>query len=471
MALYDNKLWLLSHIRDSFISTDDTGMSELVLIGDDLPKQLADNLDWYRDPDDSDDDEDDMNREPYEMHLDMDFEVRRQRSNTAVRLEKMDIAKKRAAKVKHIKWEVSATAPTTEELDNLFVRKDIKQNQTVGKKSLLSEQLEKCTNLPQNPYIEYAKFDGSAQIGILTRKYKIFLTMLPEEHRNYPMIVSCIATAKIEELIGFILLKCSTIHGDFPLKPVSHYGLYITEEDGEVDHDFPNLDPKECVAKFGFTCLGLVEHKQITKNVSFESSQILIQNESAEDINISIHRKIKGDEAKQITANMHLMKVHATAMEAPLYQSYRVYIVNKMRAKAEIQLGISGEKIEIDPLQQKNTKFTFVRQKPVSHHIDSVAWCEVTDTKSSGTTFRVVYSSSFGNNGASSNVNANVTQSPTLQTSTSFKHYDFEADHNTAEEIVQKINLILELRSSGSRKEYLASRERKQKRKTLHTNK
>lgn len=25
MALYDNKFWLLSHIRNSFISTDDTG--------------------------------------------------------------------------------------------------------------------------------------------------------------------------------------------------------------------------------------------------------------------------------------------------------------------------------------------------------------------------------------------------------------------------------------------------------------
>ncbi|KAF5279531.1 hypothetical protein FQR65_LT03353 [Abscondita terminalis] len=469
MALYDNKLWLLSHIRNSFISTDDTGMSEIVMVGEDISKELADKLDLYRDPDDTDDDDDDISREPYDMHLHMDFEVHRQRSNTAVRLEKMDIAKKRAARVKNIKWETSSIPPSSEELDNLFVRKEVKTNPNLGKKSLLSEQLELCTNLPQNPYIEYAKFDGSAQVGILTRKYKIFLTMLPEEHRNYPMIVSCIATAKIEELIGFILLKCSTIHGDFPLKPVSHYGLYITEEDGEVDHDFPNLDPKECVAKFGFTCLGLVERKQISKNVSFESSQILIQNELVEEVN-SIGNKPKLDEAKQITANMHLMKVHATAMEAPLYQSYRVYIVNKMRAKAEIQLGISGEKIEIDPLQQKNSKFTFVRQKPVSHHIDSVAWCEVTDTKSSGTTFRVVYSSSFGNNGAM-NSNFSVTQSPTLQTSTSFKHYDFEADHNTAEEIVQKINLILELRSSGSRKEYLASRERKQRRRSFHSNK
>uniref|UniRef100_A0A1Y1K0I4 Uncharacterized protein n=1 Tax=Photinus pyralis TaxID=7054 RepID=A0A1Y1K0I4_PHOPY len=405
MALYNNKLWLLSHIRDSFISTDDTGMSELVMVGDDVPKQLADKLDCYRDPEDSEDDED-TSHESYDFHLDVDFEVQRQRSNTAVRLEKLDNAKKRAAKVKNIKWEFSPVRPTEQELGELFVRKEPKKNVSNTRKSLLSEKLEQCTNLPQNPYIEYAKFDGSAQVGILTRKYKIFLTMLPEEHRNYPMTVSCIATAKIEELIGFILLKCSTIHGDFPLKPVSHYGLYITEEDGEVDHDFPNLDPKESVAKFGFTCLGLVEHKQITKNVSFESSQTIIQHEGSDEIN-KISSKLHMDDAQQITANMHLMKVHATAMEAPLYQSYRVYIVNKMRAKAEIQLGISGEKIEIDPLQQKNSKFTFVRQKPVSHHIDSVAWCEVTDTKSSGTAFRVVYSSSFGGGGGSTNVNVN----------------------------------------------------------------
>lgn len=110
------------------------------------------------------------------------------------------------------------------------------------------------------------------------------------------------------------------------------------------------------------------------------------------------------DEAKQITANMQIMKVHATAMEAPLYKSYRVYIVNKMRAKAEIHLGVSGEKIEIDPIQQKNSKFTFVRQKPVSHHIDSVAWCEFTDVKSSSTAFRVTYSPSFGNPNSSANM-------------------------------------------------------------------
>lgn len=51
--------------------------------------------------------------------------------------------------------------------------------------------------------------------------------------------------------------------------------------------------------------------------------------------------------------------------------------------------------------------------------------------------------------------------SPTLHTSASFKSYDFEADHKTAEEIVHKISLILELRNSDTRKEYLAAQERK----------
>lgn len=48
-----------------------------------------------------------------------------------------------------------------------------------------------------------------------------------------------------------------------------------------------------------------------------------------------------------------------------------------------------------------------------------------------------------------------------LHSSASFKHYDFESDYVTAEEIIQKINLILQLKSSSSRKEYLAAKERK----------
>jgi hypothetical protein len=42
---------------------------------------------------------------------------------------------------------------------------------------------------------------------------------------------------------------------------VNHYGLYIAEDDGEVDWDFPCLDPRETVGKFGFNYLALVERQ------------------------------------------------------------------------------------------------------------------------------------------------------------------------------------------------------------------
>lgn len=158
------------------------------------------------------------------------------------------------------------------------------------------------------------------------------------------------------------------------------------------------------------------------------------------------------------------MKVLKTAMEAPLYQCYKVFIIHKVLTKTEIHLGISGDKIEIDPVQQKNSKF-WVRQKAVSYHMDSVAWCEILDKKSGRATFRLVYSLSHMNQPVDVSSMAGTSHSPMLQTSASFKHYDFEADQITAHEIVQKINLILELRSSASRKEYLTARDKKVNRK------
>lgn len=38
MATYDNKIWLLKNIRDAFIATDDTGLCEIVMAGEDFSK-------------------------------------------------------------------------------------------------------------------------------------------------------------------------------------------------------------------------------------------------------------------------------------------------------------------------------------------------------------------------------------------------------------------------------------------------
>ncbi|CAG9773111.1 unnamed protein product [Ceutorhynchus assimilis] len=455
MALYDNKYWLLSHIRNSFISTDDTGMCELVMKPE--TKQVKDTFfsqEPFPDSEDSEED-DDEDTGSYDIQLDTGYNLR-ERSMTAARLEKMEYMIRNAARIKHVKWECHSDQKDQE----LFVAKQTKHDPIIEKKSGLSKIIKETVNMPVNPFIDYARYDGVGQIKIPTRKYNIFLTMLPEDQRNYPINVCCVASAKIQDLIGLILLKCSTNY-DYSLKPLHYYGLYLTEDNGEVDHDFPGLDNKECVAKFGFTYLGLVEHKEPLKAISLEPEGTPTSSESGKKRTTS---SSKAEENKQMKQDMMILDGHNKAMEAPLFKLYRAHIVNKLWWwKVEVHIGISGEKIEIDPIVHKNSKLPFVKQIPVSHNMDCIAWCEETDTRGSKGSFRIVYATGFGserNNPYSSNYSS-FNLSSSLQSSSSFKHYDFEADKEVTEEIVQKINLILNLRTSQSRMEYLAIRERK----------
>ncbi|XP_047352649.1 target of rapamycin complex 2 subunit MAPKAP1 [Vespa velutina] len=463
MALYDNQHWLLSHIRDSFLSTDDTGMCEMVMLGEDIPKELRSNgtLQCYPGMEESDDEDLDALAESYDIQMDMEFS-HRQRSNTAQRLEKMDLERKKAAKIKHVKWEHKPNLLSLAEQSKLFQRKDFrKKNTTTSKRlSLLSEQIEKCPNLPQNPFTEYAKFDGNSQVGIPIRKYRIFMCMLPKEERTYPLQIVVIAAAKVLEFIGLICYKYASEHPNHSLKEdITKYGLYITEDDGEVDWDFPCLDPREIISKFEFTTLGLVEMKPSDR----------ARHNTIKHIETEVNEELEGNnkEQEEVAKDLAKMEGHTTAMEAPLYQSYRVYIINKVRAKTEIHLGISGEKIEIDPvITGKGASRFWNRQRAVSYHIDNIAWCEITENKGSKTIFTLVYTP---HSSTLDSLSASSSQTHSLHQSASFKNHDFEADSMTAEEIVRKINHILELHSSTSRKEYLAQKERKAaRRKSFH---
>jgi hypothetical protein len=73
------------------------------------------------------------------------------------------------------------------------------------------------------------------------------------------MRVSILAGASVSDCIGLVLYKCN-METQHPLlqDDVSSYSLRIAEEDGEVDDDFPPLDPNENIAKFGFPTLGLI---------------------------------------------------------------------------------------------------------------------------------------------------------------------------------------------------------------------
>ncbi|XP_016910849.2 target of rapamycin complex 2 subunit MAPKAP1 isoform X1 [Apis cerana] len=459
MAFYDNEHWLLSHIRDSFLSTDNTGQCEMVMLGEDIPKQLKSNgmLQCYPGMEESDDEDLDALAESYDIQMDMEYS-HRERTNTAQRLEKMDLEREKAAKIS-VKWKNDSIVPVTQQSE-LFQRKDFRKKTGQTKRySLLSEQLEKCPNVPQNPFIEYAKFDGSAQVDIPIRKYRIFMCMLPKKQRTYPLHMIVLATAKVLEFIGLICYKYANEHPDHPLKDdITRYGLYFTEDDGEVDWDLPCLDPKETISKFEFTTLGLAEMKPSDRARHNMFSWVELRSE--EDF-------LEGqNEEQEVAEDLAKMEGHTTAMEAPLYQSYRVYIINKVRTKSEIYLGISGEKIEINPIiTGKGAGRFWNRQRAVSYQIDNIAWCEITETKGSKTIFTLVYTP----RSSTSDILVSSGQMQSLHQSASFKNHEFEADSMTAEEIVRKINHILELHNSTSRKEYLSQKERKAtRRKSFH---
>lgn len=279
MATYSNPHWLLSHIRNSFISTDDTGLCEMVMASDDLPKHYmkrfqgsagkstrrnsartestsgnsgavrrkqvqrrsmdADSVPSIRNPDapihesdlicypglDQSDDEDmDLSAQSLDIQMYPDIGAHRYRSNTAQKLEKMDIARRRAARTQCVVYDDELVEPQD---SDFFARKEIKpivcfaqQNEEeteanndlenncaneVGTgtkmwRSKLSLELANSPKAIPNKYQDYAKFDGTSLTGVSTKRIRIFLSMLPDKEKNYPIKICALASARIHEV-------------------------------------------------------------------------------------------------------------------------------------------------------------------------------------------------------------------------------------------------------------------------------
>lgn len=488
MATYNNKHWLLSHIRNSFISTDDTGMCESVMLSDDLPNQYIllnrnnninakgaststtssapptpgtsyDENDYLCYPGlDQSDEEEGMDSQSYDIQMDQGMGFIR-RSNTAQKLEKMNAARNRASKIKNVKLEEPqansvATAPgCVLDFNSLFVKKQVKQNDQT-RISLLGEKLTKYPKQPQNKFLNYARFDGTAQSSVPTKTIKIFLTMLPEQRRNYPMTVCVNATAKIQEFTGLICYKSSIANPMVPLLAVQYYGLYITEEDGEIDMDFPPLDIKEPCSKFCFSHLSLVERKPSDVKIDMKALSITSKSEQIREELIKESNALSLQQAEDLAR----MQEHNTMMEAPLYRSYLLQLLSKGVFRSDIQLGLSGEKLELDPVA--NSKFW--RQKAISHSMDSVVACEIYEETSSRAFLRITYGQKME---SQQQQQPGSPTGPLLSSSISndppivFRDYEFITDKHTAQDIVKKIVTIIEVRSSDERRVYGKSRD------------
>ena len=138
MALYDNPLWILSHIRNSFVVSDDTGNSELVMAGDKYPVCLEkiakeEAVEPFLKLEESEPD-DEFRPKSLEIRLGTNPLGYRPRCNTEIKLEKMKRERKNAPNIRTISWRQPASDLSQEELDELFPRKEPKSLEPIVKR-------------------------------------------------------------------------------------------------------------------------------------------------------------------------------------------------------------------------------------------------------------------------------------------------------------------------------------------------
>uniref|UniRef100_A0A2K6G6A6 Target of rapamycin complex 2 subunit MAPKAP1 n=1 Tax=Propithecus coquereli TaxID=379532 RepID=A0A2K6G6A6_PROCO len=461
MAFLDNPTIILAHIRQSHVTSDDTGMCEMVLIDHDVDLEKIHPPSM---PGDSGSEIQGSNGETqgyvYAQSVDItsswDFGIRR-RSNTAVSLCVLT------------KIFLSSSCVTAQELKSLFEKKSLKEKPpSSGKQSILSVRLEQCPLQLNNPFNEYSKFDGKGHVGTTaTKKIDVYLPLHSSQDRLLPMTVVTMASARVQDLIGLICWQYTSEGREPKLNDnVSAYCLHIAEDDGEVDTDFPPLDSNEPIHKFGFSTLALVEKYSSPGLTSKESlfvrinaahgfSLIQVDNTKVTMKEILLKavkrrkgsQKISGSRADGVFEEDSQIDIATVQdmLSSHHYKSFKVSMIHRLRFTTDVQLGISGDKVEIDPVtnQKASTKF-WIKQKPISIDSDLLCACDLAEEKSpSHAIFKLTYLSNHD-----------------------YKHLYFESDAATVNEIVLKVNYILESRASTARAEYFAQKQRKLNRRT-----
>jgi target of rapamycin complex 2 subunit MAPKAP1 len=112
---------------------------------------------------------------------------------------------------------------------------------------------------------------------------------------------------------------------------VSHYALFIAEDDGSPDADFPCLEPREVVGKFGFTTLALVRVSSPKKEAPASSPTSTPLPES---------NRPNNESAETVLVNSH---APITVLESTDFHSFTGFLLHKVRPKTEISLGKLGK--------------------------------------------------------------------------------------------------------------------------------
>ena len=223
MALFDDRRFLLSHINHSFITGDDTGLCEVIMLDEDVFEnqhqrclKLIDQSGSEKPEDRLDPEAYDLNYESelfesdqghsYDIGADIDYICHRRRSNTAQRLDRLKKDKINQSKTRTIVWRcdsptssqseerLSHDSPTSDSDKTLnengistsatptTVTNTTRRSRSPPRISALTRLLEKFPSLPKNPFSEYAQFDGGMSEAVPVKKIMIFIAINQKQH-------------------------------------------------------------------------------------------------------------------------------------------------------------------------------------------------------------------------------------------------------------------------------------------------
>ena len=499
MAFYDNRLWLLSHIHNSFVSSDDTGVCEMVLSPETFTEDMTviaktHQLEMFLPDVLAGQEELDGFRSQTRSLRSPDIKPPpRQSVNSSVQ-QRQRAVRAEQDNVTTVTWKSPPVAPSDgEEGEELFPRKVLPGEPSQNIVSLLSQELEDLSiESVSNPWQEYGRFEG---ICNKDRKVEIFVNIEGEGSRS-PLVLWCSREAKVKDVIGLTCLKYFHREpGERLEPPVHNYSLHMCEDDGTVDWDFPALDLKEPFNKYGFTQLALVRRDPSEVNteeritlflpdgtfteVDVERASLTMgdllemglqrrpRNLPRDRVGFSYHLEtaeetgtvidpqtplstLVGSQFFIVRDNSKRVSIHRDSagvtekplnfLDAPLFQSFDVQMITKVRTKVDIHLGISGEKVEIDPRQQPS--WSVYKQKAMTMLMDHIVSCEVVDSQGEERkVFKLIYLTDSG-----------------------WRWHEFEGDTETVLQIIGKITHLIEMIQSEPRKmrkEYLGNKEKK----------
>ncbi|XP_065829735.1 target of rapamycin complex 2 subunit MAPKAP1-like isoform X2 [Oscarella lobularis] len=457
MAFFDNPRALISQIRHACVTNDETGpdeSDESMLGGRRATKEVL--LDTIRN-----------------SGQNQSFEIPVSTSS-----KKSNAKKREQTKTIRLQDQGAKPNPSRADIDDLF-QPVLVTSKKSSVFSSLAFQLEEDDSRLENPFADYSRHDGEKHEGAQPVKWvAVFLTMLDDAKSSIKVCV--LESASVQDFIGLILYKYNQGRRQRLLEDdLSSYALHIAEEDGEIDPDFPALDVNESISKFGFPCLGLVQKnisqvpkktfivsvnvpKSGSSKISFDDGMITMREVLARVIKrrrlmrtgneytletVTHRRAVNLDSMlrDQDILEFQLVKsdglgsaadkgyaehsVQAT-LTSHQYKSYKVSMLQKLK-NTEVQLGISGEQIEVDPLQTPRP-FWSTKPKAVSYDFGSIVWCEIVEEKhaTGRSVFQFVH-----------------------DTGSDFKSHSFEALSAEAREIVIQVNSILETTANTQQRE------------------